>query len=121
MPRGGLSPFMVSGICGFIPVHGKRIGHSNLKGSSKRPIQRAADELDGQRLIQVSVDPRNANTIFEFDLGSRLETKPYDETSDQWMLFEPSGNVFTLRADSNYSHEPDDTHPDDTIWMPLPL
>jgi hypothetical protein len=100
---------------------GKRIGHSNLKGSSKQPIKRAADELDGQKLIHVSVNPRTANTVFEFDLGSRLETKPYNETSDQWILFEPNGNIFTLRGNGDCSHESDDTDPEDTIWMPLPL
>jgi len=102
-----------------VVTDGKRIGHSNLKGSSKRPIDRAAQELDGQKLVRVSVHPKSSKTIFEFDLGSRLETRPYDQDSDQWLLFEPSGHVFTLRGDRHYSHQPGNTPPDQTVWKPL--
>ena len=50
-------------------------------------------------------------TVFEFDLGGRLETFPYSETTEesepeeQWMLFQPSGMVFTFRSDGKYSHQ----------------
>lgn len=94
----------------------KRIGHSNLKGSSKKPIDRGAFELDGQKLMRVSVNPSEGSSLFEFDLGSRLETRPYDD-SEQWMLYEPSGYVFTYRADGLYSHQPGDTPPDETVWQ----
>jgi len=97
----------------------ERVGHSNLRGSSKLPIQRAARELDGQKLVQVTVSPHGATTVFEFDLGSRLEAKPYNETSDQWLLYEPSGYVFSLRGDGYYSHNPGDTLPDEELYKPL--
>ena len=97
----------------------KRVGHSNLRGSSKLPIQRAARELDGQKLVQVTVAPHGATTVFEFDLGSRLEAKPDNETSDQWLLYEPSGYVFSLRGDGCYSHNPGDTLPDVKLYRPL--
>jgi len=97
----------------------KRVGHSNLRGSSKLPIERAARELDGQKLVQVTVAPHGATTVFEFDLGSRLEAKPYNETSDQWLLYEPSGYVFSLRGDGCYSHNPGDTPPEEVLHTPL--
>lgn len=62
---------------------GKRIGHSNPTGTSRRPIDRAAEELNGQKLMQVTVNPRTSATVFEFDLGSRLETRPYDDDCEQ--------------------------------------
>lgn len=102
-----------------VVTSGKRIGHSNLKGFSKRPIDRAAQELDGQKLVRVSVHPKSAKTVFEFDLGSHLETRPYDQDGDQWLLFEPSGYVLTLRSDRHYSHQPGNTPPDQTVWKPL--
>ncbi len=97
----------------------KRVGHSNLRGSSKLPIERAARELDGQELVHVAVGPHGGTTVFEFDLGSRLEARPYNQTSDQWLLFEPSGHVFSLRGDGHYSHSPGDTPPDEELYTPL--
>ena len=97
----------------------KRVGHSNLRGSSKLPIERAARELDGQKLVQVTVGPHGATTVFEFDLGSRLEAKPYNEISDQWLLYEPSGYVFALRGDGCYSHNPGNTPPDEVLYKLL--
>lgn len=97
----------------------KRIGHSNLKGSSKRPIVRAADELDGQKLQCVSFNVQSGKTIFEFDLGSLLETRPYNQTSDQWLLYEPSGYVSALRGDGHFSHQPGETPPDEQVYQPL--
>ncbi len=97
----------------------KRIGHSNLKGSSKRPIERAARELDGQKLLHVSINPQDSSSVFEFDLGSRLETQPYDETSKQWILRQPNNFYFSLRADSHFSHHPGDTPYGAETWHPL--
>lgn len=93
------------------------IGDSDLQGSTKERIQSAADELDGQKLLQVSVTPNAGTSVFKFDLGSRLETQLYDEESEQWMLFEPSGDVFTYGADGRYKHQPGDTPPEKEIWQ----
>jgi hypothetical protein len=97
----------------------KRVGHSNLSGSSKRPIDRAAHELDGQKLVHIEVGPQGKTTVFEFDLGSRLESKPYNQTSDQWLLYEPSGYVFSLRGDGYYSHNPGNMPPDEKLYKLL--
>ena len=81
------------------------VGDSALESSSKHRIIRAAEEVEGQRLVHIEVDPSHGTSIFTFDLGSRLETAPYDSDSDQWKLFEPSGQVFCYRADEMYSHQ----------------
>jgi hypothetical protein len=96
----------------------KLVGDSALESSSKRRIVRAARELDGQKLVSVTVDPSCGGSTFRFDLGSRLETRPYED-SEQWMLFEPSGEVLTYRADGCYSHHPGDTPRDEVRWMTL--
>lgn len=78
---------------------GRVIGDS----SSTRRIQNAVRSLDGQRLIDVTLSPKGARTRFVFDLGATLSTKPYDRKSEQWMLYMPSGQVLTFRADRRYS------------------
>lgn len=67
----------------------------------------------------MTVGPQGKASVFEFDLGSRLEAKPYNQTSDQWLLFEPSGYVFSLRGDGYYSHNPGDMLPDEKQYKPL--
>ena len=72
--------------------------------SSKKSIDRAAQFLNGQALVASALIPRGMHTVFEFDLGARLETKPYNRTGEQWMLYEPDGKVLTVRADKRYSY-----------------
>lgn len=90
--------------------------------STRRVIKRATDELNGQQLTNVSIDT-SLVSVFEFDLGGRLEVYPnyihYEKTSDLWLLFEPSHNVFTLRADGQYDRMPGDISPDEYEWKPL--
>lgn len=89
--------------------------------SSKRVIGKAAIEINGEKLVRVVVD-KSLITTFEFDLGGKLICTPsrgFDNDSDLWLLYEPSGYVFTLRADGKYSHMPGDTDPDDKLWSPL--
>lgn len=74
--------------------------------SSTRRINRAARSLAGQKLVAVSLSSRGARTRFEFDLGGVLETRPYDRAGEQWLLYEPNGNVLVLRADRRYCYGP---------------
>jgi hypothetical protein len=77
--------------------------------SSKSRIQRAADFLDGQKLVRFSIRPRRMQCVFEFDLGGRLETRPYDQRGEQWFFFiKPAHMVLTLRADGYYSYHRSD-------------
>jgi hypothetical protein len=79
--------------------------------SSRKIIKNALLEIDGQLLTSVTIKKSHVS-IFEFDLGGRLEIIPnhvdYEKTVDLWLLYEPSGNVFTLRADGKYRHRPGD-------------
>ena len=103
--------------CNWAVFDGSRlIGDS----ASKRRIDRAARYLNGQKLVSARVIPRGMRSLFEFDLGGRLETKPYDRSSEQWLLYEPNGNVLTVRADKRYCYGPGDRHPDHHRWLPMP-
>jgi hypothetical protein len=97
----------------------KRVGHSDLKASGTKWIERGARELDGQKLTGVRVKPKSGNSVFTFDLGSRLETKPYNRRSEQWLLYEPDGRVLTYRADGLFSHHPVDLPDGKEVWRPM--
>ncbi len=86
-------------------------------------IDEAASFLDGQILESVTVLP-DASTIFQFDLGGTLKTRPWEEKGDeevyeQWMLYEPSGMVFEILSDVTYSHFPGNASPDEIDSLPL--
>lgn len=87
--------------------------------SSARRIMRAAAELDGQALVSVTVNAQNDASVFTFDLGGQLETTPYDTTSEQWLLYEPSSYVLTIRADGSYAHARGDTPHGQEQWIAL--
>jgi hypothetical protein len=40
-------------------------------------------------------------------------------TVQQWMLYQPSGEVLTIRSDGMYSLEPGNTTSADARWTPL--
>jgi len=90
--------------------------------SSTKIIRRAMLALDGQALTSVAVTS-TAATTFCFDLEGRLETYPnrgeYGDTSEQWLLYQPNGMVFTLRADRMYGHNPGTTKLGEENWLPL--
>ena len=96
-------------------VRGKVVGDN----TSTRRCRRAAQELDGQALISVSLDLDTMRTRFLFDLGASLETTPFDDTGEQWMLYEPSGMVLAVRADRQFLHAEAVTLPDQQKWQPL--
>jgi hypothetical protein len=98
-----------------VRCNGKRVGDS----STKTKIRRAADFLDGQKLIRFSILPSKAQSIFVFDLGASLTTLPYDKGSEQWMFFEPSKKVLILRADGQYKYERSETSSDEGTWRPI--
>lgn len=101
-------------------LHRRRVeGDSDLEGSTKERIDLAAAELDSQKLTGISVDPTLGKSTFYFDLGSRLETFPYEPDTEQWLLHEPSGWVLTYRSDGYYSHQPGNTPPARKMWHPL--
>jgi hypothetical protein len=94
---------------------GRLVGNS----STKKSIDRAARFLNGQALSSGALISRGMRTVLEFDLGGRLETKPYDRRSEQWMLYEPTGKVLIVRADKRYTYGSADRTPDQKQWLPI--
>jgi hypothetical protein len=99
-----------------IAVDGWRAAHSE---SSDRRIGRAVAALNGQALTRVSVNPADSSTVFEFDLGGALRTWPYDEESEQWMLYEPAGTCFTMGTRGRYRRVRSDAEPKRPRWRRL--
>jgi hypothetical protein len=95
---------------------GRSLAHSE---SSDKKIQRAADLLNGQKLVRFSILPRKLQCIFEFDLGGILKTQPFDKASEQWLLYEPSKKVLVLRADSRYKYARSNVPDNEEDWKPL--
>lgn len=87
--------------------------------SNARRMDRAAAFLDGQKLSSVSLRARGARTRFGFDLGGELETVPYDRTSEQWFLYEPTGKVLALRADRCISYIRNEARSNAERWLRL--
>ncbi len=97
-----------------------RKGKRFLKSSSpEERIERVVGLLDGEKLVRFTLVPRGLHCIFEFDLGSVLKTKPYNRSHEQWLLYEPTGKVLTIRADKRYSHEPSNRPEIETNWKPI--
>ncbi len=89
-------------------------------------IARALAVLNGQALASVEVNPVNGSTAFTFDLGCFLVTRPAPaddsdgEPAEQWMLYQPLGEVLTLRSDGQYKLQAGNAPRDDSLWTPLP-
>ncbi|WP_144097713.1 hypothetical protein [Croceicoccus sediminis] len=83
-------------------------------------IGRATAMLNGQKLIEMHVDPDTGRSAFTFDLGGSLETWPYgdDPKEEQWTI-QTDTEAFAYRADGLYSCGPSDTPPDMERWLPL--
>lgn len=80
--------------------NGRHVGN----GSTKHSMRRAANLLDGQKLIRFSFFPAKVLCVFEFDLGAALRTVPYDRKGEQWVLLTRDQKALTLRADRHYQY-----------------
>ncbi len=78
-------------------VNDELVGFSDLEGSTKEWMQKAADALEGKTLTEVTLNPQRGTSIFTFSENTQLETEPYDE-SEQWELFMPDGFVLCYEA-----------------------
>jgi hypothetical protein len=89
-------------------------------------MARALRVLNGQSLVSVGVDPMDGGSTFTFDLGCVLETRPAqegtykEEPAEQWMLYQPSGEVLTIRGDGYYRVQPARESGEDEPWTYLP-
>jgi hypothetical protein len=87
--------------------------------TSNRRIDRAAHLLDGQALVNVESTSRGTRWVFTFDLGARLETRPYNRISEQWLLYEPKGKCLCVSANGRFSYGPANQSPDKERWRPI--
>ncbi len=103
-----------------IVIDGKRLAHSE---SDEEAIAQATARLDGQCLKELWMEPETVVTHFQFDLGGILTTLSYDDDDDepneQWMLFEPLGNVLSVRSDHRFFYGSGDTPPAEQRWLPI--
>jgi hypothetical protein len=90
---------------------GSRMGTSRMRSN----LERVALSLDGQKLVDFSVEPQKVRSIFKFDLGGKLVTTSYNREEDLWMVYEPSGKILTLRGDSRYLYSTSYHTPPNTV------
>ena len=82
--------------------------------------------LNRQALTSVDVHPRTGGSRFTFDLGCVFLTHSApagtydDEPVEQWMLYQPSGMVLTVRGDERYATEPSNVPEASVTGRPLP-
>ena len=81
--------------------------------------KRAPGILNGQILTGITPLRGGRGWVFDFDLGAKLETRPYDRSSEQWMLFEPNDRVLSVRADKKYSYGIGARTPIQQRWLPI--
>jgi len=104
-------------MCDWTLYQGDRLAATTY--SPNQRIGNALLDIDGQMLTGVSVSSDLRRSTFTFDLGGRIETVADDEPdkpAEQWMLFEPSGYVLTVRSDGCYHHDRGNTAPDSLVW-----
>jgi hypothetical protein len=106
-----------------LSLDGAELAHCE---SNDATIARGLSILGGQALTEVAVDGADGGSAFHFDLGCLLMTRPApagsysDEPVDQWMLFEATGTVLTVRSDGRYMREPSTEQAREGPWLPLP-
>lgn len=91
---------MIAACDWVVRSHGREFANSkNPRGPAK-----AARFLWGQRLISVVLSKRGARTLFQFDLGGELETRPFSRKDLQWQLREPGDYFLEFRGDRKYAY-----------------
>src|SRR5262245_4374853 len=75
--------------------------------SSFRRIVRATEQLSGQELVSLAIDPQTGATRFVFDLGCALHCRRFRRDSDDglWKLYKPSGYVLSVHGNGTFSHQ----------------
>jgi hypothetical protein len=73
--------------------------------SSQKHMRESLQLLDGQRLVEASVELRNGATALRFDLGGLLEFRgSFCDTGEMWTLYKPGGYFLSIRSDGCFSH-----------------
>lgn len=66
--------------------------------SSMRRIELGLKQLDGQKLVSVTVDAETGRTRFLFDLGCELMCRRFERGSDSdvWTLYGPGDEILSV-------------------------
>lgn len=92
------------------------------KSSSPLCIKRKAmARLNGQRLVDIRVDPHSGSTEFEFDLGAILQARPFEKGNDAdvWTLYKPNGYVLGVKGNGTFTHARGTTPQDKLVPIKL--
>src|SRR5262249_30018245 len=78
--------------------------HTVSGAHSYRRMQMALARLDGQRLLQVTINPRTAATSFTFDLGGLLSVRRFGASTpgELWTLYTPMNTILAVRGDGHF-------------------
>ena len=79
---------------------GRAIAHSN---SPNDDIDRACYFLSGQKIRGIAVFPKTGKSIFSFELGGAILTRPYSANEVQWMLYCPK-KILIYRSDGHFAY-----------------
>lgn len=88
-------------------------------------VDRALDVLDGQAIVAVDIDSRDASTVFTFDLGCVLTTHPNlnDDDGDpieQWGLaVAATASYLCVRSDGKYKIRRRSDRGSRIEWIPI--
>jgi hypothetical protein len=85
---------------------------------SYRRMQMGLARLDGQRLLQVMINPRTAATTFTFDLDGLLNVRRFGASTpgELWTLYTPMNSILTVRGDGHFWSGPQG---EPEQWEPL--
>jgi hypothetical protein len=96
-------------------------GRSASGSSSQKAQDIALHHLEGQKISRISIRPGTGTTVFEFDLGARLEVRrrpPFSE-GEIWMYYKPNGFVLSIRGDGRFTYHQGKSRARKR-WRPLP-
>ncbi len=89
--------------------------------SQYKKMAMALARLDGQKIIDASVNPLTSATQLIFDLGAQISIRRTRISSreDIWSLYKPNEYVFSVRADGKYKDVPGKHADNEKDWAPI--
>jgi hypothetical protein len=94
-------------------------GRAVSQSSSTRAKKAVLGDLEGEKLVSVSISPETGRTTFRFDLGSELEVRRVNasEDADLWIMYLPGQKTLSVRSDGMWSYGSAKRRSE--IWRPI--
>lgn len=85
--------------------------------SSDKKIEYATHFLEGQKIIKIEINVKPLETIFYFDLNTKIKcfNESYKKNDTAWLIKESNGQYLAFRQDGKFSH----TSIGEDNWMKL--